>query len=197
MLKQIFIFIFIFLSINPCFAFKWENRETGEKPYGVAINDAIFVEDNVAKLSNKEKQAYLKNLYETGYVLKSHNDFIVVRKNKDYRYYEALYYDKDLNIIAANDNYDKAIIDNGSKFVRFHRICHIDLGKCGILDIKRNRFSGYKYDRDQIKDTFSGAPVVVVEGREVKVQPFVQIGNSIVRGSVYYPVLICRVCWLL
>ena len=66
MLKKIFVLVLVFLSINPCFAFKWENRKTGEKPYGVFVSKALPIDDNAKSLSIEEKKEYLDKLVFLG-----------------------------------------------------------------------------------------------------------------------------------
>lgn len=195
MLKKIFVLVLVFLSINPCFAFKWENRKTGEKPYGVFVSKALPIDDNAKSLSIEEKKEYLKNLYDTKYVsYNKHNKiYSVIMENvnpdaPNVHFEYKFMYDENLNLILVND-YDKFnYIDINSNFYRYHIVVNGERKKLGLYDFKRKRFSGFKYDK--IKETFSGAPVVVYDNKKQNVQPFKRIGNSVIRGVAYYPVMI-------
>lgn len=195
MLKKFFVLILVLLFINPCFAFKWEDRETGEKPYGVFINKTLIIDEKAKNLPIKDKKEYLKNLYDAKYVIyNKHNKiYSVIMENvnpdaPDVHFEYKFMYDENLNLILVND-YDKFnYIDINSNFYRYHIVVNGERNKLGLYDFKRKRFSGFKYDK--IKETFSGAPVVVYDNKKQNVQPFKRIGNSVIRGVAYYPVMI-------
>lgn len=195
MLKKFFVLILVLLFINPCFAFKWEDRETGEKPYGVFINKTLIIDEKAKNLPIKDKKEYLKNLYDAKYVIyNKHNKiYSVIMENvnpdaPDVHFEYKFMYDENLNLILVND-YDKFnYIDINSNFYRYHIVVNRERKKLGLYDFKRKRFSGFKYD--EIKETFSGVPVVVYDNKKQNVQPFKRIGNSVIRGVAYYPVMI-------
>ena len=113
MLKKFFVLILVLLFINPCFAFKWEDRETGEKPYGVFINKTLIIDEKAKNLPIKDKKEYLKNLYDAKYVIyNKHNKiYSVIMENvnpdaPDVHFEYKFMYDENLNLILVND-YDK------------------------------------------------------------------------------------------
>lgn len=76
------------MSTSPCFAFKWEDRETGEKPYGAFVSKALPIDDNVKNLSIEEKKEYLQMLYN-----KSSNGVWYIEDKKIYN----------VSILKSND----------------------------------------------------------------------------------------------
>ena len=195
MLKKIFVLVLLFLSINPCFAFKWEDRETGEKPYGIFINKTLTIDEKAKFLSIEDKKEYLKNLYDAKYIIynKYNKIYSVIMESinpdaPDIHFEYKFMYDKNLNLILVNDYNKFNYVDRNSNFSRYHIVVNSERKKLGLYDFKRKRFSGFKYDK--IEETFSGVPVVVYNNKKQNVQPFKRIGNSVIRGVVYYPVMI-------
>lgn len=189
MLKKIFVLVLVFLSINPCFAFKWENRKTGEKPYGVFVSKALPIDDNAKSLSIEEKKEYLKNLYNTTsygveYNKKLNLYKVKVLESKDpIRYYRGrFYYDKDLNLIMVDDSLGY------SDYGRFVGLYNKEKNKYGLYDLKRKRFSGFKYDK--IKEAFSGVPIVCDGYKRTNVQPFKSAGLTTVKYPVIFVVAV-------
>lgn len=183
MLKKIFILTLVFLSINPCFAFKWEDSKTGEKPYGVFVSKAMPIDDNVKNLSIEEKKEYLQMLYNSNGVWyikdKKIYSVSILKSNDPIEYYRGrLYYDNDLNLIMVNDSFGYR------NYGRFVGLYNEEKNKYGLYDLKRKRFSGFKYD--EIQEAFSGVPIARDGDKRRNVQPFKSAGIT----AVKYPALI-------
>ena len=174
--------LFIFLIFFSCSANAGDIWQNDEKPLAGVADYAKPIDENVKTFSYDQVTEYLKNLYDSNaYIDKDFYNVSV--KNDTDKVIGELLYNRDLELVIAGDKNSSRWFDEKSKFKRFYIVYNSENDKYGIYDTKKKKFTGFKYNSDEVKNTFSGVPTVINNGKKICIQPYKRVGNAIARGS--------------
>lgn len=175
--------LLVFLIFFSCSANADDIWQNDEKPLAGVANYAKPIDESAKDLLYDQVTEYLKNLYDS-YAYIDKNFYNVSVKNDTDKVIGELLYNRDLELVIAGDKNSSRWFDEKSKFKRFYIVYNSENDKYGIYDTKEKKFTGFKYNSDEVKNTFSGVPTVKNNGKKICLQPYKKVGNSIIRGSV-------------
>ena len=195
MLKNIITIFLIFIGLSVEASDIWLNPDN-QKPFTQTANEYIFKDFKIKgqDFKSEDKLNILKSRYNIVSYDKVRNLYYVhiitgSVQNNDL-YHGSILYNKDLEALFTSDA-GSVELDGGSVFSRFYKVCDKDIEKCGIYDVKSNRFTGFNYNSQDIGNSYSGVPYVIIDGEKLSVQPTKKVLNSIARGlgdTILFPV---------
>lgn len=190
-MKNIIITILLLIGLSSQASDIWLNSDN-QKPFTKTANNYIFNDFKIKgqNFKSEDKLNILKSRYKIVGYDKVRNLYYVHIVNgsaqNDDLYHGSILYNKDLEPLFASDA-GSVELDGGSVFSRFYKVCDNNLEKCGIYDVKQNKFTGFNYVPENIVKSYSGVPYIIIDGEKISVQPAKKVLNSIARGlGVYY-----------
>ncbi len=194
-MKNIIITILLLIGLSAQASDIWLNSNNQE-PFTKTANNYIFKDFKIKgqNFKSEDKLNILKSRYKIVGYDKVRNLYYVhivtgSAQNNDL-YLGSILYNKDLEPLFTSDA-GSVELDGGSVFSRFYKVCDNNLKKCGIYDVKQNKFTGFNYLPENIVKSYSGVPYVIIDGEKVSVQPTKKVVNSIARGlgdTILFPV---------